>query len=268
LLFLEQTSFPNIRLGLDKFNDFLISGHTKVEEYMASDSYNIPIWEFVKSVALESNYYYNHSTSKIHNLFYPSTNNKSHFTKIRLLKYLYFEAENNAFNECFVPVETILSLFVEAGYTRDIIIEELNLLVNYNLINCENFNSDTENKLFEIDKFQVKITQGGIYYIKYLISSFNYLDIVLEDTLIFDESSYDKLLSSYSYPDSFGKRQIHKRLKTVKTFFEYLKKEEFNEHQNFYSDSLNKVFELSITNYMYDSNLKREFDRIERLLKG
>lgn len=268
LLFLEQTSFPNIRLGLDKFNDFLISGHTKVEEYMASDSYNIPIWEFVKSVALESNYYYNHVTSKIHNLFYPSNNNKSHFTKIRLLKYLYFEAENNAFNEYFIPVETILNLFIEAGYTRDVIIEELNLLISYNLINCENFNSDTENKLLEIDKFQVKITQGGIYYIKNLINSFNYLDIVLEDTLIFDESSYNEIFNSYPYPDSYGKRQIHKRLKSVKLFFEYLKKEELNEHQNFYSDSLNKVFEMNITNYMLESNLKRDFDRLDKLLIG
>ena len=64
------------------------------------------------------------------------------------MKYLYFEAENNAFNEYFIPVETILNLFIEAGYTRDVIIEELNLLINYNLINCENFNSDTENKLY------------------------------------------------------------------------------------------------------------------------
>ena len=268
LQFLEQTSFPNIRLGLDKFNDFLISGHTKVEEYMTSDTYNIPIWEFVKSVALESNFYYNYKTSKIHNLFYPSPSNRSHFTKIRLLKYLYFEAENNSFNDCFVSVESILNLFVEAGYTKDIIIEELNLLINYNLINCENFNSDTENKSNEIETFQVKITQGGIYYIKNLINTFYYIDIILEDTLIFDESDFNEILNSYSYPDSYGKKQIHKRLKTTKLFFEYLKKQELNEHQNFYSDSLNKVFEMNITEYIYNSNLKNDFDRLERLLNG
>ena len=267
LQFLEQTSFPNIRLGLDKFNDFLISGHTKVEEYMATDDYTIPIWEFVKSVALESNYYYNSKTSKIHNLFYPCTNNKSHFTKIRILKYLFNEAEDNTFNDYFIPTEVIISLFVEAGYTRDIVIEELNLLNSYNLISCENFNSDTENKVFEIESFQVKITQGGIYYIKNLINTFFYIDIILEDTIIFNEKCYEDMLNNYSYPDSSGKKHIHKRLKTVKIFIEYLKNQEINEHQNSYSDNLNKVFEWNITQYILDSNLSNDISRLERLLK-
>lgn len=268
LQFLEQTSFPNIRLGLDKFNDFLISGHTKVEEYMASASYNIPIWEFIKSVALESNYYYNHKISKIHNLFYPSPSNKSHFTKIRLLKYLFFEAESNAFNEYFIPTEIVINLFLEAGYTKDVIIEELQLLIKYNLITCENYNSDTENKAFELETFQIKITQGGIYYIKNLINTFNYLDIILEDTPIFDENFYNEIIQSFCYPDNYGKKQIHKRLKTSKLFFDYLKQQELSEHQSFYSNSLNKVFELNITDYIFDSNLKNDFNRLDQVLNG
>lgn len=266
LQFLEQTSFPNIRLGLDKFNDFLISGHTKVEEYMASDSYNIPIWEFIKSVALESNYYYNYKTSKIHNLFYPSNSNSSHFTKIRILKYLYNEAENNSFNESFIAVEALKNLFVQAGYTRDIILEEIDLLINYNLISCENFNSDTENKTPNVEIFQVKITQGGIYYINNLINTFAYLDIILEDTLIYDENFYDEMLANFSPPDALGKKIIHKRLKTVKIFIEYLKKQEFSEHQNSYTDNLDKVFEWNITEYLSDSNLNNDINRLEKLL--
>jgi hypothetical protein len=266
LQFLEQTSFPNIRLGLDKFNGFLISGHTKVEEYMASDTFNIPIWEFIKSVALESNYYYNYKTSKIHNLFYPSNSNNSHFTKIRILKYLYNQAQNNAFNEYFIPVEAIKNLFVQAGYTRDIIIEEIELLINYNLISCENFNSDTENKTSNIELFQVKITQGGIYYINNLINTFVYIDIILEDTLIFDENFYDEILCNFSPPDASGKKLIHKRLKTVKVFIEYLKKQEFNEHQNSYTDNLDKVFEWNITEYILDSNLNNDIQRLEKQL--
>lgn len=266
LQFLEQTSFPNIRLGLDKFNDFLISGHTKVEEYMASDSYNIPIWEFIKSVALESNYYYNHKTSKIHNLFYPSNSNSSHFTKIRILKYLYNEAENNSFNESFIAVEALKNLFVQAGYTRDIILEEIDLLIHYNLISCENFNSDTENKTPNVEIFQVKITQGGIYYINNLINTFAYLDIILEDTLIYDENFYDEMLANFSPPDALGKKIIHKRLKTVKIFIEYLKKQEFSEHQNSYTDNLDKVFEWNITEYLLDSNLDNDINRLEKLL--
>lgn len=51
LAFLEETSYPNIRSGLEKLNGFLVSGHTKVLQYAVEKRYSIPIWEFFKAVA-------------------------------------------------------------------------------------------------------------------------------------------------------------------------------------------------------------------------
>ena len=48
--FLEETSYPNTRQGLENFKSFLLSGHSKITEYMSFDygvGQGIPIWEFL-----------------------------------------------------------------------------------------------------------------------------------------------------------------------------------------------------------------------------
>src|SRR5690606_37969673 len=113
--------------------------HTKSSMYMSFEygkdgKGNIPIWEFVKSVALESNYYYQTNRSSLFNIFYPSSNNKNHFTKIRLLEYIIDLNSGIAKKNNFISISDIESDFVRAGYNTEIIIEELNLLYSAGLI--------------------------------------------------------------------------------------------------------------------------------------
>ena len=64
LNFIQETTYPNIREGLELFKQFLISGHTEVSEYVIRQKtnpdsrYQIPYWEFIKAVALNSRKYY------------------------------------------------------------------------------------------------------------------------------------------------------------------------------------------------------------------
>lgn len=264
LRFLEETSYPNIRDGLEKFNLFLISGHTKIVDYMMSDSYNIPIWEFIKSVALESKYYYQHENhSCIYNMFNPCKNNKNHFTKIRLLNYLYNIAESTSYKEHYTVCDYHINLFIKAGYTKEIILNELSELLEFKLIETKNLSSDIEDDSNLYENSEIKITQAGIYYIKELINRFHYIDLVLQDTPIYDDQYYEQLLNVFPQSDHSGNRDINARVNCVKIFLDYLKKQEILDHTRNKLNLGEKALDLQIVDSIYNGGLKHDLERIK-----
>ncbi|NVK52509.1 MAG: hypothetical protein HWD85_06205 [Flavobacteriaceae bacterium] len=268
LSFLEQTSYPNIRLGLEKFNSFLISGHTKVESYMTKDYYKIPVWEFVKSVALESSYYYLSSKNKLFNLFYPSKNNQNHFIKLRILHYLKNEVESTSYSEYYVPTEKLLSDFNKCGYNKDIVIEELNELLKYGLINSESFISDTKYVDIDIREFQIAITQSGVYYCDTIVSQFYYHDLVFQDTPIYDEDSYNAISKNFVTPDVDGFRSLDKRIMCVEEFINYLRKEELKHNSYPSSDIENNALSMSILDYIMNNGLTKNIKKVKGTFIG
>ena len=266
LKYLEETSYPNIRSGLEKFNKFLISGHTQVTAYIADPDYNIPIWEFIKSVALESRLYYKHDTSLIHNLFYPSAKNRNHFTKVRLLHYLFDEAEVQSFGDYYVPCARVYKTFEKAGYSEDILSDELTTLLEQKLIETNNLSSDieAESKVSEVN--EIKITQSGVYYIKTLIHTFTYLDLVLQDTPIFNEDRYNELINVFPTSDEKGKRDVLARIKIVHIFCDYLREQEIRDHKD---NALNygvRALDRNIVAGIFDSGLAAEMAENGRLV--
>jgi hypothetical protein len=223
LQFLEEMSYPNTRLGLELFRKFLISARTDVAQYLSSSSYNIPIWEFVKAVALESKVYYNHTESIICNLFYPVVGSTSHFTKIRIIRYL--ESKKS-----FTKISMLLEDFVKAGYNSRIIESEIIELIKYSLVETHKFAIDTLslNSVSINQNDDIRITQAGKYYISNLIYQFHYIELVLQDTVIYDENVLQKIYQDF--PINHGeKRDIRKILPIVKHFTEYLVQSEKNE---------------------------------------
>lgn len=267
LSFLEQTSYPNIRLGLEKFNSFLVSGHTKVESYMTTDYYKIPIWEFVKSVALESSYYYLSRKNKLFNLFFPSNNNQNHFTKLRILNYLKNEVESTSYTEHYVPTEKLLLDFNKCGYNRDLVIEELIELLGYGLINSESYISDTKYIDLDISEYQIAITQSGVYYSNTIVSQFYYFDLILHDTPIYDEDSYNKICKNFVSPDVDGFRPLDKRISCVEDFINYLRKEEMK-HNTYPADIENKALSMSIIDEVMKNGLTKNLKKIKRSFIG
>jgi GTPase SAR1 family protein len=264
LKFIEETTYPNIREGLEIFKQFLISGHTEVDQYIlrqkvSPDSkFPIPFWEFVKAVALNNKKYYNHEISIISNLFVPCEGSRNHFLKIKILKFLDERLVLGGQSEKFILLSEILEVFNSAGYNLKVVVNEMDILSKHRLIETDNLISDIES-YSEISEQQcICISLKGHYYVNVLKNSFSYIEMVLQDTPIFDDDYFSKIRESFPLSDENGKRQLDLRVEVVKRFTNYLRQEEMKESVE--SEKIAK----GIVNEMFDNNLTYELNRIER----
>lgn len=268
LAFLEETSYPNTRQGLENFKNFLLSGHSKITEYMSFNygvGEGIPIWEFFKSIALDSHYYYESSRSTIINLFYPSSSNKNHFTKIRILKYLFAKLKVSAKKKEYFLVSDITNEFIKAGYTIDITEEELQALFESKLISTSEYTEDVEEDT-EIDSTSmISITSVGVYYIQSLLTRFHYLDLVLQDTPIYDDDYFQEISKLFPDSDEYGNRILSSRRNAVLKFLEYLSTQEVLDKK--FASNFDDSIIMSDVIGEINEKLKRDLNRIDKVIK-
>jgi len=263
--YLEQTSYPNIRKGLEEMNNFLVSGHTKIDSYITAQP-NIPIWEFIKSIGLNNKLYYINQYSAIYNIFYPNHQSSDHFIKLRILKYLYNKAKTKGFREEFVAATEVIDVFLLANYGKECIIEELDSLLKNTLLTNDNYNSDIEKPDKITADTAIRISNTGIYYLNELINRFHYIDLVLQDTPIMDKSYFDQLHDIFPKSDVYGNRNITKRLKSVELFCRYLFEQESKEINRTDSVPDAELANFNITNYISSKCLLEDKPRIEKAL--
>ncbi|WP_400263279.1 hypothetical protein ACFX5U_09575 [Sphingobacterium sp. SG20118] len=266
--FLDHCTYPNIREGLDMFNTFLTSGHTQIDSYITDVNFNIPIWEFFKSVGLDSHYYYKSDFSKIKNLFKPVSGNRNHFTKIRILLYLTNIAEtSNKTDYSFTTIKEISDNFSIAGYNSKIIIEEIQQLLDFKFVDTKAVFSDIESTISIDDNLEIKISQSGHYYIYKILPRFHYLDLVLQDTPIYDNYYFERIKDVFPEVDSYGERNIKNRLTTATTFFEYLKVMEIKEHSKNEANFGIKALDISIKTLIEENGFNTDIKRVEKSQK-
>lgn len=240
LKYLEQTSYPNIRLGLEAFKNFLISGHTKVSTYILTNQNYIPIWEFVKAVALDNKMYYNHEQSVVSNIFYPAPGSQYVFIKISILKYLNNRSNTEFGVDKHVLIEALLEDFELNGCSRKTVLKELNQLLVYRLIDTDEATLDTDfnSGLDDTVKYKLSSKQRiclslcGSYYLNDLINSMHYFELVLQDTPIYNEPLFTELRSVFPKSDANGNRDLSMRKEAVECFLKYLKHQEAKELSN------------------------------------
>lgn len=269
LTFLEQTSYPHTRQGLEIFKNFLLSGHSKISEYMSfgygsSNGGGIPIWEFFKSIALDSNFYYQVSKSSVLNLFYPSSSNSNHFTKIRILNFLFCRSLKKTKKIEFIEIDIISELFLKAGYSKDVILEEIQILFDYNLISTSEYSEDIEENTVIDGSSSITITPVGVYYLKKLLGKFMYVDLVLQDTPIYSDKFFDELTSVFPDSDEHGNRDLRKRKLTTEVFLNYLRDQEkldLEFAKNFDNDEI--IF--NVVKFI-NNQISSELARIDRVL--
>ncbi|NVJ63787.1 MAG: hypothetical protein HWD84_06105 [Flavobacteriaceae bacterium] len=228
--FLSYTTYPNIREGLRVFKQYLTSGHTNVAEYIVRQRFkqpfkdrseSIPLHEFIKTVGLQSKHYYNSETSIIHNLFLPPQDTTDHFIKLYILKYLLNQFELKGNTGKFVSYENVVNFFSDLGYRVNTINECLQVLLKNILI-------DTDDQMSDIiwdrlpSQFNISITSKGYYYYKELFTKFHYMDLVIQDTPIFSNDFFEKMLSAFPKSDEKGKRKLDERLNCILIFSQYL----------------------------------------------
>lgn len=232
----ESVCFGNMRLALQMFTDFLISGATDVDKMLSihrnQGSYYVAFHEFLKSVMLGEKRYYHEQYSSIMNIF-NATNavNSSHFTALRLLQYLWdLKGTSSREGKGYVELATLIRAFEDAFDNRQDVIETLNRLVSEKLVEVNNRSEEN------IDlSTHVKISSSGWYYLIHLSSTFCYLDLVLQDTPINSDEVFSRLTESVRVVDNLGDKESNKkqrlevRFERVEEFLEYLDTEENSE---------------------------------------
>jgi Cdc6-like AAA superfamily ATPase len=263
--FLNYSTFPNIREGLNLFKLFLVSGYTDVHEYILRVRFNpndkkitIPIHEFVKSIGLSNKLYYNSEISVISNLFYPCPKCSDHFLKIWILKYFQEKLEVGGNISKFERYSKLIEDFVDFGYKIDILNQTISEMLSQELIDSDEILTDM--KWYELPNkdFNISISPKGFYYIKELKNRFHYLDMVLQDTPIYDNNSFKKIKSVFPVANENGKRNLSERISTILEFLSYLKLQESKQ-----STELKRKYG-SIVDEIVTNGLNADLERINK----
>jgi hypothetical protein len=221
---IESVSFGNMRLALDLFNNFIISGATNTPEmfriFRSHGGYSVPFHQFAKSVILGDYRFYKESRSRILNAFdIGDARNASHFTTLRVLEFtLGNYARKTA--EGFVDLQSLINAMIddfdnEEDTFRTIgrLIEHDRQLLELDTRRCDSMEGATS----------IRVTTAGQYYLRFLVQSFAYLDLVWHDTPLDSSGLADSLARIIAETD------MRTRFLRVEMFLDYLNEEEQEE---------------------------------------
>jgi hypothetical protein len=184
------------------------------------EGYTIPLHEFIKSISLGDQKYYQSDGSVVQNLYSIADESRpSHFTKLRLLEYLFFHRNRSTavYGLGFVRTDILQKEFAKIGTSEPDITESLKSLAAASLVENDIYDFRTISDAY-------RITYTGRYYIRHLMAKFAYLDLVLQDTPIADEEIFAKIKALVS------SRDLADRFERVGCFVQYLRSEEDREY--------------------------------------
>ena len=192
-----------------------------IELKKKGEKYIIPIHEFSKAAILGDLSHYNPDSSMAMNLFgvqYPDE--KEHFLATMILEFLNW-GESPKDKDNFTTTKDIISEMQSWGFIPQQIEGKLRRLTNKRLIeNAERVTFEEKDRVSLIGDmpFVFRITSVGAYHIKKWVNAFAYLDAMVFDTPIFDNSVLKKIQVEL---EEFA---IIKRLERVEIFRDYLER--------------------------------------------
>jgi hypothetical protein len=214
--------------------------------YRRDEAYYVAFHEFVKSIMLGERRYYKDQASAILNMFdCGSERNASHFTSLRIIRALSLRrGESNREGQGFVKISEVLALSETIFDNRQDFLRSLNRLVAKQLVETNTKTTDSVT-----GASHVRVTSAGWYYSTYLVRSFAYLDLVLQDTPL-DDSRVEEALRAYvQQVDNLSDREDQKferveiRASRVRLFLRYLANEEERERKQFDLDRQGGIWE-------------------------
>ncbi len=221
---LACVSNGDMRYALEMFKEFISSGNTDMEKILRiinrGEEYRVPYHEFVKSAMLGSRRYYDSNKSKIMNIFQPSSaTSSSNITSLQILGRMNTSVScASRHGKGYVSTSKLLGEYRRVyGYADDFI-ATANELLRRGLLEAE-----PPRELNAKKTQALAITASGVYYYKYLATSFAYIDLVHMDTSITD----DKLARRFA--GMALKKNIDIRIKRTHLFLDLLHKEEDEE---------------------------------------
>lgn len=241
--FIKSICHGNMRFALEMFATFVTSGATDVDKmlriYRRDGMYNIAAHEFVKAIMLEERAFYKEEQSPIMNVFnVGAQKNASHFTAWRILTVLMeHRGETTPGGQGYVDLTKLLFEFEDIFDNQDDFVSTINRLVRRHLVETNTRSTESVDGASHI-----RVTSAGWYYIRYLARSFAYLDLVLQDTPLDDESVVRFLKDSVHQVNNLGDNEedklerVRARFVRVQRFLDYLAKEEEAERKEFNLD--------------------------------
>lgn len=230
--FLTACAHGDIRLSLDLFSSFLLSGYTNVDEMIGSGHWTFKIHQVIKPVMVPTRYFYDEHLSDIPNVFQiRSPRHGSHFTSLRILRKISKGVDISS--PAYFSVAELRAYFAETFRMAEDFENNLDVLLKHGFIESNN----------RLDYFSplvdsVKITNYGLYVYQDLAFYFTYLDLICTDCGIFDlqVSNYlaEAAKTEYSYFTKHEKvERIKVRLDRVERFLNYLFSEEKLERETY-----------------------------------
>lgn len=226
--FLTACAHGDIRLSLDLFRSFLMSGYTNVEEMIASGTWNFQIHQVVRPVMVPTRYFYDESISDIPNIYQlRAARHSSHFTSLRILRKLIKGVDPSA--PSYFSVTELKAYFAETFSMADDFERNLDVLLKHGLVEANN-----RLDAYSDDVDMIKATTYGMYAYNELAYEFTYMDLVCMDCGVFSEpvSSYltTAALNEYGHFMRHERAErVRIRLDRMDKFISYLQEEELRE---------------------------------------
>lgn len=230
--FLSACAHGNIRLSLDLFRSFVLSGYTNVEEMVAKRRWTFLIHQVIKPMMTPSHYFYDEKLSDIPNI-YQIRNNRhgSHFTALRILRKLAKSVDSST--PAYASVAELMNFFADTFNMVDDFTRNLDVLLKHGFVES---NNRIDAYSDEVD--QVKITNYGLYMLNELAHNFTYLDLICTDSGIYDEAVFNYLVEAarkeyQSFVKQERLKRVEIRLDRVEKLIRYMKQEEERERESF-----------------------------------
>lgn len=220
---LSCLSNGDMRYALGMFREFVSSGNTDIEKIInivnTDGGYSVPFHEFAKSAILGARRYYRNNLSHVINVFLKSAApGASHLTGIRILARLSNAAAvQSAHGEGFVDVGQLLGEFRQSFGRAEDFIARGDELVARGLLESE---PPRVRRVQHADA--LRISASGLYYFKYLIRSFAYVDLMFVDTPVADRELATRLAGLAQSP----KGDFAARFERVEAFLDFMSQEE------------------------------------------
>ncbi len=247
--FLRACAHGNMRLSLDFFRQFLLSGYTRVDEMIKPGGWTLQIHQVLRPMMVPYRFFYDEESSNIPNIYQiRSETSGSHFTSLRVLSLL--SANMSPKNPAYVPLSHLKGYFASNFNMLDDLAKNLDVLLRTGIIES---NNRVDEYTESIDS--LKITPYGFYMVDTLWCMFNYLDLVSLDCAIHEESvAHSLALLADRDIALFNQRKrlerVQVRLQRVQEFVDYLQREEERERE---------LYSLAGTDFKYTQIIKERF---------
>ena len=230
--FLQATAHGNMRIALEMFSEFLLSGYTRVDEMIQRGGWTLATHQVLRPMMVPYHFFYSESRSKIPNIFQiRSAVLGSHFTAMRILAIL--ATNMSPANPSYVSLAQLRQYFASTFNMLDDLQRNLDVLLRTGIVESDNRLDEYSDSIDAL-----KITPYGYYMVRDLVFLFTYLDLVSLDCSIHDEgiAHSQSLLAEKDYDLFLKSKKIERvevRLKRVEEFIEYLMAEEKLERSHY-----------------------------------